>query len=453
MNHRERLSTPILIAYALPYGPIVASNMAVLIFLAPLYSTQVGLSLTQVGVILFATRIWDLVTDFIIGLVSDRFRCRYGRRKPWILLGMPVLALAVGFLLLPPVGASAFYLAGWLVLFYVGYTLMLINHMAWGAELSVDYDERSRIQSWTHAVFIVFLILVLSIPALVERQAAASILAKTSAIGVFIVISLPLLTVVALRVAPERELPRSATIDLRAALRAIFRNPSFMRLLTVDFATAFYGGSISALYIFFLTDVVRVGQISGLALLVYFLASIVAIPLWLRLSVALQKHHALSVAVIVAGLVSLLWLLLPAQSPALTLAAMALAGLPFAAAGLLIRSMVADVVDQDQLRHGESRTSLFYAAYNLVNKAAVAMPLITLLPLLETFGFQAGGSNSERTLDLFRWVFAAPAVLAAVVVLAAMARYGLDREEQLRIRDALQANSPRAKFTESKYEY
>ena len=103
-------------------------GMPIAVYLPPFYSEGMGLSLATVGLIFTLARIWDVVTDPLMGVAIDRFPSRWGRRKHWIALSIPLLMISVWMVFMPnPESVSPTYLAFWLIVLYVGYTLSLIH--------------------------------------------------------------------------------------------------------------------------------------------------------------------------------------------------------------------------------------------------------------------------------------------------------------------------------------
>ena len=81
--------------------PIAIIGYPLAVWIPRLYSTEMGLNLTVIGLVIFAAAIFDAVSDPAMGFMSDRFNTRWGRRKPWILFGVPLYAFAVWMLLNP----------------------------------------------------------------------------------------------------------------------------------------------------------------------------------------------------------------------------------------------------------------------------------------------------------------------------------------------------------------
>ena len=133
------------LAYAAPGFALAIPLVPVFTFLPTLYARDVGLGLARTGTVLFVARAADFLLDPLIGLGSDRIETRFGRRKPWIVLGAIAAGAALVALFAPPAGAGARYLLLWLALLYFGFTAVQVPYTAWGAELVPDYNERTRI--------------------------------------------------------------------------------------------------------------------------------------------------------------------------------------------------------------------------------------------------------------------------------------------------------------------
>ena len=117
------------------------------IYLAPFYAGELGLPLAVLGLAMVIARLSDVITDPIIGMASDNFRTRFGRRRIWIPLGIAVLLLGVWQLFnpVPPVGII--YFVAWISVVYLGFTLVQLPYQAWGGELAQDYHGRTRVAS------------------------------------------------------------------------------------------------------------------------------------------------------------------------------------------------------------------------------------------------------------------------------------------------------------------
>ena len=141
--------------------PTSIVGLPIALYIPAFYSESLGLSLAAIGVLISLSRLTDVVTDPLIGTLSDRWNTRFGRRKPWMLAGTPLKILALWMLFVPDdafshavwrtlggdpgSGVTNLYLFVWISLLYLGFTLVDLPYRAWGAELSKDYDGRSRV--------------------------------------------------------------------------------------------------------------------------------------------------------------------------------------------------------------------------------------------------------------------------------------------------------------------
>jgi len=97
----KRLPRRQLFVYSIAETPMSMASIPVALFLPAFYTQDLGLGMTSVGLILMLARFWDVVTDPVIGYMSDRTQSRFGRRKPWVLVSLPLVMLAVYHLFMP----------------------------------------------------------------------------------------------------------------------------------------------------------------------------------------------------------------------------------------------------------------------------------------------------------------------------------------------------------------
>ncbi len=114
---------PLTVKELLAYGglsiPLQALLIPLIVFLPPFYATEMGLSLTTVGAVFFVARLWDAISDPIIGGLSDRTKSRFGPRRPWIFVGTPFLMGLTWLLLVPQFEINFVSLSLLIFTFYV----------------------------------------------------------------------------------------------------------------------------------------------------------------------------------------------------------------------------------------------------------------------------------------------------------------------------------------------
>lgn len=96
------MSPRVLVAYAAPALPLALLGITFYVFLPKFYADVVGVDLGVLGAVVLASRMWDAVTDPLLGGLSDRTATRWGRRRPWMAASIVPLAAAFALLLTPP---------------------------------------------------------------------------------------------------------------------------------------------------------------------------------------------------------------------------------------------------------------------------------------------------------------------------------------------------------------
>ncbi len=234
-----------------------------------------------------------------MGIMIDKFDSRWGRRKHWIALSIPILLLSVWMVFMPdPEDVSGLYLMFWLILLYVGYTMLAISHQSWGVELSKSYDDRSRLFGWREIFVIGGMAVVLAIPAAMELTGHSEQATKVASMGWFCLILFPLLAIPTLLWVPDSHNKRGVTIPWREAFKVLLANRLMWRLLIADLAAGFGIGVSGALYIFIATAYFELAEHASIALLFYFVTGFLAMPLWLKLAYAVGKDNAMKVALL-----------------------------------------------------------------------------------------------------------------------------------------------------------
>ena len=399
----DRFGDRQMLAYAAPALPIAALTTPFNMYVPPFYATEMGLGLTTVGVVLMAARFWDLITDPMMGVLSDRFPSRWGRRRHWIVLSLLVLLPAVTFVMFPtriaggPVGTV--YLTASLFVLYIGFTMLTVSHLAWGAELTTDYNERSRFQGFREFANQGGIVLSLS-PLLLLEQAGYAESRETlvGAIGLFVLVTLPLSVPVAVSLVGERPAVPGERADFRKSLQVLFTNRFMARILVADFFIALPSAVRGSVYLFYITAIIETPEWSAAILLGYFGASLISVPTWLWIGRRMPKHRAAAIGVLLHVIVSACYLLPGPGDTWLFAALFAGSGLVYAGVPFLLRSMTADVVDYDKLHTGRDRTGLYFSLITTTLKLGGVIGIGVGYPLLDWVGFDPSGPNSPEDL-------------------------------------------------------
>lgn len=406
--HRP-LKTSTLFYYSLTDLPVAMSIFPVIVFIPRFYASDVGVPLAMVGIIMIAVRVFDVITDPLMGYLSDHTTSRFGRRRPWIVAATPIMMLSIYQLFMPPEGAGAAHMLIWSMALSIATTMMLIPYYAWGAELSTDYRERSRITGARAMAGVLGSLTAQLVPAaaliLFNIGGSAAVL---EIVGITMLIVMPICVLATVTRTPEALLEVRSTVPAVAGLKLMWGNRPFKQLVL-----AFMIGSIglnvtTPLYIFFVADVLGAEDQAIFMLTFFYLTSFVAVPFWVRLANRIGKHKAYIAAFVMISCAHPFYLLLGAGDFWWMLPITVATG--FAAGGFsqtLPNSMKADVIDLDTSVSGENRAALFFSAWSFAQKATSSIGAAIAMFGLALFGFDAtpGVTNGEDELFGLRFLF------------------------------------------------
>lgn len=441
------LPVRVLVAYGLPALPAAMLGFPLVIFLPTAYALDAGLSLAAIGGTLTLARLWDVATDPLVGWLSDRTRTRLGRRRVWLVAAMPVVVVASWFLFQPPLGASAGYLLAWAMAAYLGWTALQVPHQAWGAELSLDYDERNRVMAAREIATVVGVLAAAALPsALSTAGLADAARPEGTALAVLAWAMPPLMLaagVVMLALVPEPPLRAGARADghagWRAGLALLVANRPFRRLLASYVCNGVANGLPASLVILFVGQVLARPDLAGLFLLVYFACGIAGVPLWTALARRIGKHRAWSIAMLYACAVFALVPLLGPGDVGWFMAVCVLNGVAFGADMVLPPSMQADVVDVDTAGGGASRAGLYFALWGMATKLALALAPGIAFVALDRVGFRAEGGNQPAALLTLAALYAWLPVAFKLAAIALLRRYPLTAAAQAELARRIRA--------------
>ncbi len=435
------LSGRTIAAYVLPTAPLAALGLPLVVYVAPFYVSGLGLDQTAVGLVLLVARLLDLLIDPVIGWASDTTRTRWGRRRPWLTAAVPFFVVGVFLLFMPPAGATIGWFATWVILSYLAFSVAAISHIAWGAELSGHYHERSRVQGWREFAGIAGFLLVLALPVLLETfEPTATLTDKVALMGWFIVIAMPICVAITLFVVPEPPAPAGDghKLDVGAAVRLIAGNKALRKLLLADLLQGLAPGITGSLFIWMIVYYFQLPTAASTILFIYFVAGLFFVPLWIKLSYRWSKHRTLVAALLYTSTLMPMLLFLPKGEFWILAPAFALFGVGYGAGGFLLRSIMADVVDIDTLATGRERSGLFYSLLVMTNKLGYAAAGLAY-PVLAMVGFDGrpGAQNSPEAIAGLGITFVVLPISFMLLTAWAMWNFPIDEFKQREVREAI----------------
>lgn len=438
-----RLSFPRLFAFSAGSIPAYLLLGIMGVYLPKFYASHLGISLLALGGTIAAIRLIDLGIDIVLGIVMDKTKTPIGRYKPWFMLGLPVVAVAVYKTFNPPADAGVGYLITWYMLLYVAYSLLVLGHSAWAGTITGQYNERSRIFGWMMGLGLAGSVLVNLMPLLTHDRINPAKAASIPTIGWIIIASAAITIPLALLIAPEREPPvaKKERITFKD-YASVITNRSMLRLILADLFLTLGPGTTAPMYIFFFQEAKKFSLHDVPLLLIFYTgAGVFGAPLWGRLAQRIGKHRTVQIACVAYAITQTTLMAMPAGQFWLTGAGMASVGFCGSAFILLVRAMVADVADQLRLETGQERSGVLFALVTMTQKFGTSITISIVYPILGAVGFNPkdGAVNTPHAIWGLEMCYLFAPIILVVVGGMMFFGYSLTRERQTEIRAKLEA--------------
>jgi Na+/melibiose symporter-like transporter len=441
----ERLPFTLLLPFAAPYLVLGAMDLAVFVYLPQYFAAHLAVGTTLIGRVWMGVRLFDILIDVLLAVLMDRTRTPIGRYRVWLPAGAPILMLGLFKLFMAPVGFGVGYLLVWLLIMYLGYSMVYLSQSAWGARLATRYHERSRLFGAMTAIGVVGALGILLI-SILAKPLGLTDATTVPAMGWAMIIALPLMVILSVsltkeKVAPEAQGPGFTWADVRGLLA----NPDLRRLFLAQFSLTLGPGWMAAMYLFYFKAVRGFTTPEASLLLgVYALSQFPGALLATRLSHTIGKHRTLMLASTCFSLGLFSILVIPKANLLASAPALAWSGMTAGAFNLTIRAMLADVGDAVRLEQGRERISLLYSTNALAQKIAAALAIGLTYPLLVGIGFHPAehAVNTPAALDNLQLMFIGGPVLFVMLGGACLIGWRLDARrhdeirQQLEVRDA-----------------
>lgn len=458
----DKVPIPAKAAYALGgttdiFGHWLYNNLA-----NPVFNVILGLTPTQVSYSLGVSRLIDAFTDPLFGWISDNTRSRWGRRRPFILIGSIIAGIGLPCVFMASSDWSTSKIYWFMIISACIYAPLIsaynMPYQSLGAELTPDYNERTSVLSWRAVVQKVSgALLGVAVwfatqdwwndPVTGKHTARGAVYACVVAGGIMMISGIANFVFVRERYYEKAQ--KQAKSSMRTMLRATFSCRPYLLLLGTALVYAIPTALIGSLgfyigaYYVFRGDVAASTGMGVWAGWAYAICGVAGVPVAAGLSKRLGKPKALTYTLGIGlfAFVSSWWLYTP-EHPWLTVVQNGLNG--FSATGLwvILPSMCIDVVDFDELTSHQRREGAYSSTFSWVLKFGMSASMFIVGPLLDRLaGFDAklGGNQTPETILMIRLLFTLIPSGALVVALILLQFYPLSRERMHEIRTQLEA--------------
>jgi GPH family glycoside/pentoside/hexuronide:cation symporter len=433
-------------AYASPLVGTQFLYMLVLMMYMNFATDRLFVAPGVIGTVFFAAKIWDAISDPLIGYWSDRTHHRLGRRRPWILYASVPFALFTIMLWSPPQGLSDAALLGWIVVtvfgFYTAYTVYAVPQLALGAEISPEPTQRGVIFGARQVATSIGMLLafVLGGPLLLanpDARETASTLAWLAGSATALVIAGSVYFLPAER---SDYLGRGAQNPF-AAVRDVWRNPHARLLLFVYFIEVLGVGGTSAMTAYVLKYVTKAENVIGVVFLAYTVPTILSIPFWIRLGERYERHKVWMFAM---GMSCIGYGGIVFQDEGrivLMVVTSLINGLAGGCGATLGQAIKADIVDYDEHQTGERKEGAYFATWNFAGKLGTGLMMAFAGWALQASGFEPNVEQAESVQWTIVLLMGGAPFLGFVIGIIAFSRFRLTRDVHSRIRAELDARA------------
>ncbi|GAB6096795.1 MFS transporter [Desulfatiferula olefinivorans] len=433
--------------YAFPAFTLAVIGIPIYVFLPKFYTDTVGMDIAVVGVLLMAVRLFDAVTDPLIGHFSDEIRTPWGRRRPLIALGAVGLSFSLYFLFTPtesPGSEQVIRFAGWLFSLFLFWTLFIVPYEALGPELTSDYHERTTLFGLRDGFLIVGTLFAAASPALstlVLGLLGLPVHERARFTALALVYGPLVLAAAALCVWRVREKDRAAASrkdPFWSGFAGVFRNRPFVILLTA-FTVSSLGSNLPATLILYYVEYVLHSDRAELFLALYFVVGVAFIPFWVGLSRKTGKKAAWIGAMVINTLAFLGVFFLGPGDEAIYGVLVAVSGIGFGAGLVLPSSIQADVIDYDELMTGKRREGRYIGLWSVSKKLAAALGVGLGLWLLGRTGYAPDTAQNDMTIFALKILYALVPCLCQIIAILIICFYPITESRFHRIQSRLQS--------------
>lgn len=388
------------------------------IYLPTFYTQNLGIEVATVGIILLVARLFDMFFDPIVGYLSDHSNSRFGRRKPFIVLGSVLLILGYGALITPPKdGNESVWLFAFSLLMYGGWSLISVPYMTMSSEITSDYHGKTTLSSYREMMAIAGMMASLILPYALGIADESSQTLQT--LFVLLAIALPLSLIWFFLTVRERSTivpPQSFRLGLKTILHS-----NGIHLLSAYTINALANAIPSTLFLYYVSLVLGAKEESGVLLLLYFFAGILALPFWLLLSRRIGKKVSWISSMILA---SSAFIFVPFLSEGNTLAfslIVLISGFSLGADLVLSSSMQADLA-QEYEKKGLMISGVLFGLWGMGTKLSLALGVGIAFGILGLVGFEPA-SPSPLSLETLSWLYGIAPVVFKLLSIVLLLRY------------------------------
>jgi len=398
---QKPLNITVKLGYGMAETGITAVQLLTQIYLLKYYTEIVGLMPSLAGIALGISILWDGVSDPLMGNISDKTKSRFGRRRPYILIGGILLSLAILLLFSPPdihsqMGKFLYLLIAYLTV-NTAMTIISVPHIALGGELAFERNERTSIFGWRLFFSNIGMLVGMLVPAAIlqslgDESSKVNIQASRSFASEIVAGVILISAMISFLVTKDRDIVPLNTkkeMSFFESLGSILNNRVFLPLL-LAFIIATIGrtfNSAIALYYYQYRLGLKESDVVINILLPFFLVLMISIPFWVWLSKKIGKKIPAFLGVFLLGLLTVIAYPLFPYGEIRPPLIVAFFGGILAGSILIMDSLLTDVVDYDEWKTKQKREGIYFGFWKMGVKFSQAIGIALTGFMLDFIGF------------------------------------------------------------------
>ncbi|MHA1490946.1 MAG: MFS transporter [Promethearchaeota archaeon] len=357
------------------------------------YFIAVGLPVTYIMLAYVLWTIWNAINDPLIGLISDRTKTRWGRRKPYIMIGIiPVLVIEI-ILWLPPAGNDLLgfvYLLIMLVCYDTFYTMIALPYDSLFPELYTSVEERAEVNTIKQILATVGLILAFLVPGIFIGDLSEKSGYLINGIVTSIIVGISLLISLKWGVIEREEfqLDHLQSFKFFEGLKYTFKNKGFILYTIMFFLYEYILLVLATTVPLYAKHVLHVDNTFEISLLLglMFIVGIATVYIWNKMDVKLGSKRAYAISIVVYFIATIPLLFVDTYEAALL--TVILMGFGFGGMLYFIYLIIVDVIDEDELKTGVRREGTFFGITDFFMRLSMVFSIVTVGLVFTTTGWE-----------------------------------------------------------------
>jgi len=379
---------------------------------------------------------WDAVTDPMMGYISDRTKSRWGRRRPWLLIGSVPLLLAMWAFFSAPSFAPAARVAtaAWamivLCLLNTAYTVVNIPYGALTPDLARTYEERTTLNGYrfSFAVLgtIVGAVAVQALVGLTGKDVRAGYSLAGAVLGA-VMCATTLVTFFSVRERP-RQADAPAPEGFLASYAGVFKDRPYVILLFTYTLNIVGFTFLQAIIVYYFKYVLSEEGLTAYALLALLGTAAVFVPVSMAVIKRIGKKRCYQLAfLVISAAAMLIFLFGHSLGPVFTITVMAFAGVGFGFGYAPPFAMLPDAIEVEARRSGKSREGAYYGMWTFMAKFGSAFAGGCLALILGLAGFKSNEAQGPATILAMRGILGPVSAFFLILAALLVQRYPLDK--------------------------